>query len=137
MPPCPRCGRTDKVYYWPAYIDNHHRLKADMAASATAAAARLRAADNAGATTARAAAAATGIQLPDFTTLRDPNAPAAAAVAALASIAAAVRAPHSSEGDYADYAPGRDRLGYIGSRSKFCFFRPFGSNSDFICEYKH
>jgi hypothetical protein len=57
-------------------------------------------------------------------------------------------------GDYERYAAdtyvlGRDRVidryvgyyivraGYIGERSKFCFFKPHGSYESYICSYEH
>ncbi len=84
MPPCPRCGRNDKVHSYSDYAD---RCRARRRLSALGDGDRAR------------------LLLDRLLLTR-------------------LRARDCANG-------------YIGWRSGFCFFRPVGSNRDFICYYKH
>jgi hypothetical protein len=119
MPACPRCGRSDKVYYWSDYLDAGGRAYPDYRAD-YAAGPLLRVAD-----VLRGLAATLAAPGPTFRYYGRPAVAAAAAAAA----AAAVRAPPRGA-DSADD-------GYIGPQTKCCFFKPTGSDRDHICDYKH
>ncbi|CAF1341217.1 unnamed protein product [Rotaria sordida] len=137
MPACPRCGRNDKVYYWSDYDRPGATFyaTADLRADVLTLLALARGGGDAdgphcpgrlvGLAAGSAYRAGYDGDAARYTRVRnDPGARFADLGAAYALGAL-------------DAAAARARDGYIGERTKCCFFRPTGSGRDHICDYKH